>query len=160
MEYISLGVNTFGLPQGISEIFQRLDELESDNQRLREELATLKVDNCGLRSEVHNLQTQLDELSETTGLERARDRQRITRLEEPQQPEPTKKTSGHIDNLATLMKHHRLKQVSFSQAAKLLGISRVRIQQMKPLIERSEHLIITRDPYHKQRQLIRLRNAR
>ena len=151
----------YGYPAVVlDEVLQRISDLESTVKDLKEELGIQKADNCKLRAEVRNLQTQLDELAENTALERAHDRRRITALEEPAQPEPTKKTSDHIDNLAGLMKHHRLKQVSFSQASKLLGISRVRIQQMKPLIERSEHLIITRDPYHKQRQLIRLRNAR
>ena len=167
---------------------QRVSDLETEVRNLKDELSISKADNCKLRAEVHelqkrvatledmgeaqemgeeealesfhNLQKQLNELSEITALERALDRQRITKLEQPAQPEPTTKTTGHIEKLYSLMVTNQVKQLSFSQAGKMLGLSRVRIHQLKLLIASSDKFVLVKDPHHKQRLLIRVKYAR
>jgi len=50
----------------------------------------------------------------------------------PQQP--SKKTAAHIDELHRLMVEDRTQQVSIAKAARLLGICKERMRQLKPLI--------------------------
>ena len=46
----------------------------------------------------------------------------------------TKKTTDHIDDLHRLMIEDKTAQVSIAKAARLLGISKERMRQLKPLI--------------------------
>ena len=71
--------------------------------------------------------------------------------------QPTKKTTAHVDNLHKSMRHHKLKQVSFAEAGKLLGIHHNRALQLKSLIATDDRFVIVRDPNHKQRLFIRLK---
>ena len=65
--------------------------------------------------------------------ERADDRKRIAALEN-RSPEPTKKTLNHIDELHRIMAENKTLQVSVALAAKLLGLTKERVRQLKPLI--------------------------
>ena len=49
-------------------------------------------------------------------------------------PETNKKTTDHIDDLHRLMIEDRSQQVSIAKGARLLGISKERLRQLKPLI--------------------------
>ena len=129
-------------------------------ERGGEEVTSEILDALEISGTIHSLQVQLDELAETTAKERAYDRKRITALEDPPAPAPTAKTIAHIDSLHDAMRRHRLKQVSFKEAGKLLGLTRQRVHTMKRLIAEDERFLIVKDPHHKQRLLIQLRGAR
>jgi len=64
----------------------------------------------------------------------AQDRQRIAKLERPPAPTTTKKSTVHIDALYRLMVEDHSQQVSIAKAARLLGMSKERMRQLKPLI--------------------------
>jgi len=64
----------------------------------------------------------------------AQDRQRIAKLERPPAPTATKKSTVHIDALYRLMVEDHSQQVSIAKAARLLGMSKERMRQLKPLI--------------------------
>jgi cell division septum initiation protein DivIVA len=49
-------------------------------------------------------------------------------------PATTKKSTDHIDELHRLMIEEKTQQVSIAKAARLLGISKERMRQLKPLI--------------------------
>jgi len=53
---------------------------------------------------------------------------------EPPAPATTKKSTAHVDDLHRLMVEDRSQQVSIAKAARLLGISKERMRQLKPLI--------------------------
>lgn len=57
-----------------------------------------------------------------------------TAKSQPSTKTTTKKTSSHIDDLHRLMVEDRTQQVSIAKGARLLGISKERMRQLKPLI--------------------------
>ena len=54
----------------------------------------------------------------------------------------TKKTTDHIDDLHRLMIEDKTAQVSIAKAARLLGISKERMRQLKPLILKDDRFEI------------------
>jgi hypothetical protein len=96
---------------------------------------------------------KMDELYVDLQLEIARDRQRITRLETPVY---TDRSLKRVDDLHAIMQRNCLRQVTFTQAAKLLGITYRRAKQLRPLIEADRRFAVVKDPRHKTRRLIRL----
>jgi len=59
---------------------------------------------------------------------------KATATPQPSTKTTTKKTSDHIDELHRLMVEDRTQQVSIAKGARLLGISKERMRQLKPLI--------------------------
>lgn len=106
---------------------------------------------------VLQLKADLEEFNDLRALEIAQNRRRISTLEEPKVPPPTTKTLGHLDHLAREMKESRTRQLTFTRAAKILGLSSVRVHQLRPLIEHDKRFDIVADPHHKQRLKIRMR---
>lgn len=77
-------------------------------------------------------------------------REQISRAPEP-------KESPLLDALYTEMEILGRKQVSFAEAAKILRVTRQRVQQLKAAIALDQRFIIVPSESHKQRLLIRLR---
>ena len=57
-------------------------------------------------------------------------------------PATTKKSTDHIDELHRLMIEEKTQQVSIAKAARLLGISKERMRQLKPLILKDDRFEI------------------
>ena len=99
-------------------IEQAIQPLQDEIAQLREELASLdKVQD--ILSENQLIQLRL-----------------INELKEGNQEKAatTKKTIDHIDDLHRLMIEDKTAQISVAKAARLLGISKERMRQLKPLI--------------------------
>ncbi len=103
--------------------------------------------------EIRQLREELATLREEVALERAYDRQRISRLEKTR-AKPTDST--HVEDLRQTMISLNIRQVSLKDAARLLELSKSRMDQLKPAIAADSRFQIVKDPRHKQRHLIRL----
>lgn len=131
-----------------------LIQVLAELHELREEVFRLREENQELRASIQTIQEQsIDHLA----LEIAMDRKRITALEKPPEPSASEKTKAHIDEIYRLMRSDRLHALPLSRAAKLIGVSKSRMKQLKGIIAKDERFEIIRDPHHKQRLLIKLR---
>ena len=115
---------TYGQLQGLIEAAIR--PLQEEIAQLREELASLEKVQDTL-SENQLIQLRL-----------------INELKEGNQEKAatTKKTIDHIDDLYRLMIEDKTAQVSIAKAARLLGISKERMRQLKPLILKDDRFEI------------------
>lgn len=123
------------------------------NLQLAAQLAQLCDEHAALKTEICELRKEIEDLNDSLLIEIARDRQRITALERPVFGPNAR---ARIDELYGLMRKHRLQQVTFSEAAKLLDVTYQRACQLKPLIEDDDRFVLVKDPKHSQRTLIRL----
>ena len=114
---MQLNTLTYGQLQGLIEA--AIQPLQAEIAQLRGKLASLdKVQD--ILSENQLIQLRL-----------------INELKEGNQEKATtttKKTIDHIDDLYRLMIEDKTAQVSIAKAARLLGISKERMRQLKPLI--------------------------
>ncbi len=111
----------------LSHVLERLDVLE-ERDRLREErVAALEAENRALKEE---LATVREEVS----LERAHDRQRITRLEIPTSallppPQTGTKTAARIEELKARLKRRR-GRAAFSELREEMGLSKTQFSKL------------------------------
>lgn len=103
-----------------------------------------------LEAKIEILERSQDQSHEVLAIDIAQDRQRITKLES-KTPEPTKKTLHHIDELRDAMVENKVAQVSVATGAKLLGLSKERVRQLKPLIMADGHFDLKWDRLKGQR---------
>lgn len=89
-------------------------------------------------------------------LEIAQDRKRITKLETPVYGVRSRK---RVDELHRAMARNGLRQITFTQAAKLLGVTYRHARRLHHLIEDDPRFDVIRDPRHKNRNLIRLTDS-
>ncbi len=134
-EVASASINTFGpSPKAIESPSEQLITLtygqlqgliEAAIQPLQDEIAQL-------RGKLASLDKVQDILSENQLIQL----RLINELKEGNQEKAatTKKTIDHIDDLYRLMIEDKTAQVSIAKAARLLGISKERMRQLKPLI--------------------------
>jgi len=106
--------------------------------------------------EIEALREELGTLREEAALERAYDRQRIAKLENRNKTVTSDTGAAYADKLHKLMLQSGTRQISVSNAAKLLGVSRMHAHRLKPLIASDPRFAIVKDPKHKQRHLIRI----
>ncbi len=106
--------------------------------------------------EIHKLRVELDTFREEAALERAYDRQRISKLEAPAPALSQKTASDHLDRLFSEMKRLRMRQTTTKDAARLLGVTKRHINRLEPLLDDDHRFQVIKDPRHKQRHLIRL----
>ncbi len=106
--------------------------------------------------EIQALRAELGTLREEAALERAYDRQRIAKLENRNKTVTSDTGAAYADKLHKLMLQSGTRQISVSNAAKLLGVSRMHAHRLKPLIASDPRFAIVKDPKHKQRHLIRI----
>ena len=106
-----------------------------------------------LESVKSELLHKIDEMYIDLQLDIAADRRRITVLERPNYGERSRE---RVDELHRAMKRYRFLQVTFAQAAKLLGVTYRRACQLRGLIAIDPRFKIVKDPRHAQRTLIRL----
>jgi hypothetical protein len=102
-------------------------------QAVQEGIQPLQDEIAQLREELASLDKVQDTLSENQLIQL----RLIHGLKEGNQEKATtttKKTIDHIDDLYRLMIEDKTAQVSIAKAARLLGISKERMRQLKPLI--------------------------
>ena len=133
-------INTFGpSPKAIESPSEQLitltyGQLQDLIQPLRDEIAQL-------RGELASLEKVQDTLSDNQLIQL----RLINELKEKAShgsPATTKKTIDHIDELHRLMIEEKTQQVSIAKAARLLGISKERMRQLKPLILKDDRFEI------------------
>jgi len=133
----------------LAEVLEKLTALEEKDMQREEKLATLEEENRQLRAEVESLR-------EENALERAYDRQRISKLEAPAPALREETAAAHLDRLFSEMKRLRMRQTTTKDAARLLGVSKPLMKKIKPHLADDSRFVVLRDPHHKQRHLIRL----
>ena len=102
---------------------------------LTDRLSLLEADTTTLKAEIVDLRASGEAEVERVCVDIAQDRRRLATLEESRTPtDPTKKTTGHLDELERMMSEEKSQQVSIAKGARLLGISKERMRQLKPLI--------------------------
>ncbi len=106
--------------------------------------------------EIEALREELGTLREEAALERAYDRQRLSKLENRNKTVTSDTAAAYADKLHKLMLQSGTRQISVSNASKLLGVSRMHAHRLKPLIASDPRFAIVKDPKHKQRHLIRI----
>ncbi len=116
---------TYGQLQGLIEA--AIQPLQDEIAQLREELASLEKVQDTLS------ENQLIQLRLIHGLKEGTQEKATT---------TTKKTIDHIDDLYRLMIEDKTAQVSIAKAARLLGISKERMRQLKPLILKDDRFEI------------------
>ena len=111
---------TQAVEKAIQPLRDRIEYLESTVASQDEEIAALKADIKLDSQDIRDLYQHVDAL--------------ISKPPERAPPEPFKKTTSHIDELHRLMIEEKSQQVSIAKGARLLGISKERMRQLKPLI--------------------------
>ncbi len=106
--------------------------------------------------EIEALREELGTLREEAARERAYDRQRLSKLENRNKTVTSDTGAAYADKLHKLMLQSGTRQISVSNASKLLGVSRMHAHRLKPLIASDPRFAIVKDPKHKQRHLIRI----
>ncbi len=105
-------------------------------QAVQEAVQPLKDEIAGLHEKDKEIERQQDNLAENQLIQL----RIISGLKEDKSaaepPAAAKKTTDHLDDLYRLMVEDRSQQVSIAKAARLLGISKERMRQLKPLILR------------------------
>lgn len=120
-------------------------------QSLKNDISRAKAD-LNQSDEIARLKASQETLEFHLSKQIAEDRRRITALEDQPRtsPDPTKKTTDHLDELARLMSEDKTQQVSIAKAARLLRLSKERMRQLKPLISRDSRFELAWDRLHGQ----------
>ena len=131
----SASINTFGpSPKAIESPSEQLITLTYGQLQglIEAAIQPLQAEIAQLRGKLASLDKVQDILSENQLIQL----RLINELKEGNQEKAatTKKTIDHIDDLHRLMIEDKTAQISVAKAARLLGISKERMRQLKPLI--------------------------
>ncbi len=130
---------------------EEITALHEERTRDREEITNLHKEVASLHERDNDFEKRLDTFSENQLIQL----RIINGLREDIRPhEPD---SPLIDELYSHMKVVGLKQTTFAGAAKILKRSKVRVHQLRPLLEKDKRFVILPSQSHKQKLLIRLR---
>jgi len=134
-EVASASINTFGpSPKAIESPSEQLITLTYGQLQglIEAAIQPLQAEIAQLRGKLASLDKVQDILSENQLIQL----RLINELKEGNQEKAatTKKTIDHIDDLHRLMIEDKTAQISVAKAARLLGISKERMRQLKPLI--------------------------
>lgn len=136
---------------------QVLDGLLAANRELRETVDKQGRKIADQAREISDLKQDIEDIREYFPRLVAEDRARLTVLENGTIAGEPKTVKSHLDGLHEHMTAIGRKQVSFREAAKILGISKQRLHQFKAEIALDTRFIIVDSQSHKQKELIRLR---
>ncbi len=133
---------TYGQLQGL--IRETIQPLQDEIAQLREERDQDRQEIASLRAKLASLEKDRDTLSENQLIQLRLIHELKEKVnQESQSPATTtKKTTDHIDDLHRLMIEDKTAQVSIAKAARLLGISKERMRQLKPLILKDDRFEI------------------
>jgi len=106
-----------------------------------------------LHAEIVELKQRIEELEVNLQLEIASDRRRLTALEKPVCGERMRK---HADDLYDVMIKNGMRQATFTQAARLLGITYRHMRRLHSILDEDPRFDVTKDARHKTRYVIRL----
>ena len=134
-EVASASINTFGpSPKAIESPSEQLITLTYGQLQglIEAAIQPLQAEIAQLRGKLASLDKVQDILSENQLIQL----RLINELKEGNQEKAatTKKTIDHIDDLHRLMIEDKTAQISVAKAARLLGVSKERMRQLKPLI--------------------------
>jgi Fe2+ transport system protein B len=119
---------TIAVPvQVLQDLLETIQGLKDEVAQLREEHAQ---DTADLRQQIDTLTKNQDTLAENQYIQL----KLINDLKNKAASEPTKKTVAHIDELYRLMIEEKTQHISIAKGARLLGLSKERLRQLKPLI--------------------------
>ena len=136
----------------IRDLKEEITALHEEHTRDREEITNLHKEVASLHERDNDFEKRLDTFSENQLIQL----RIINGLREDIRPhEPD--NSPLIDELYSHMKVVGLKQTTFAGAAKILKRSKVRVHQLRPLLEKDKRFVILPSQSHKQKLLIRLR---
>lgn len=105
--------------EALKTALERVSDLEADVSTLEEKIVDLRSSS----------EAEIERVCEDIAF----DRRRLATLEESRIT-PTKKTMDHLDELERMMSEDKSQQVSIAKGARLLGISKERMRQLKPMI--------------------------
>jgi ribosomal protein L29 len=129
------------------------DELKAENaEELRAEIAAL-------RSELENLRQKWDADLDRVLREIAYDRQRLARLEHPEDREPTPTERAHLQRIEKHLKDSSRHASSFAELRGLLGVSPGRISQLIKKLDPQRFEVKRSAADHKARVLILKRRS-
>ena len=136
-------INTFGpSPKAIESPSEQLITLTYGQLQglIEAAIQPLQAEIAQLRGKLASLDKVQDILSENQLIQL----RLINELKEGNQEKAatTKKTIDHIDDLHRLMIEDKTAQISVAKAARLLGISKERMRQLKPLILKDDRFEI------------------
>ena len=117
-------------------IRETIQPLQDEIAQLREEIDLDHREIAALRAKLASLEKDRDVLSDNQliQLRLIHELKEKVNQESQSSATTTKKTIDHIDDLHRLMIEDKTAQVSIAKAARLLGISKERMRQLKPLI--------------------------
>lgn len=139
-------------------IRQATEPLSEEVQELRAEVAALR--------EERKADTQLEEKEILARLANLEENGEIlfnlfARLRDKAdyQTSPNQRSLDRVDQLVSIMVDNGLKQVSIAQAADLLGLSKERVRQMKPLFLKDSRVVIAWNRVRGQRRRVVIKLA-
>lgn len=110
-----------------------------------------------LISDVALLKTELGDMWTKLSLDIAHDRQRISKLEGVERP--SIKAEDYIERIYAYLLTSKQQGMTYRQAAKILGISTRRIQQLKKRFENDQRFVIARHPRKTNSHVICIRKV-
>lgn len=120
---------------------------------IQQSTAPLHAEIAELRQRVEELEALLNESYDSLQLEIASDRRRLTALEKPACGE---RMRNHADDLHDMMIKNNMRQVTFKQAAQMLGITYRHMRCMHAILDEDPRFDVIKDARHKTRYVIRL----
>jgi len=145
-----------GQPTTTGNVDLLADKLFDEDPRTRQLLAEVLQQLQRQEDEIHKLKEELATFREEVALERAYDRQRISKLEAPAPALREETAAAHLDRLFSEMRRLSIRQVTTKDAARLLGMSKRQMKDVKSYLAEDSRFVVVKDPHHKQRHLIRL----
>jgi regulator of replication initiation timing len=127
----TISISLADLRQIITDALQPLQDHLSE---MEDKIGRLEEDNTALRLKLASLEKNQDKQSENQLIQLQLIHKLKEEIKPAAPPAPSKKTTGHIDELHRLMTEEKSQQVSIAKGARLLGISKERLRQLKPLI--------------------------
>jgi len=146
--------NISGFPEQIDEQAENILLLNPGLRTLiQQSTAPLHAEIAELKQHIEELEALLNESYDSLQLEIASDRRRLTALEKPVCGERMRK---HADDLHDMMIKNNMRQVTFRQAAQMLGITYRHMQRLHAILDEDPRFDIIKDARHKTRRLIKL----
>lgn len=138
------------LIQLLNDLAEKNKGLEEQTRKQSREIADLKKANEDMQKQVYDVKDLAKYCLQSLS-------KRLSILEDGPNAADAPSVKSHLDNLYAHMKAVGRKQVRFSEAAKILGVSRQRVHQFRAEIAQDDRFIVLKSENHKKRMLIRLR---
>jgi DNA repair exonuclease SbcCD ATPase subunit len=124
-----------------------------------ESIEQLRAEIAALRSELENLRQKWDADLDRVLREIAYDRQRLSKLEHPEDRDPTPTELAHLQKIEKHLKDSSRHAVSFAELRGLLGVSPGRISQLVRKLDPQRFEVKRSAANHKARVLVLKRRS-